>query len=362
MALEFSERGRGEQAPMRDPIRIAGREIRPGEQLSFDVPIVDLSIRTPMTMPLQVIHGAEEGPRLFISAALHGDEINGVEIVQRVMADPELAALRGTLIAVPIVNVFGFVAQKRYLPDRRDLNRSFPGSARGSLAARLAHLFLSEIVGNATHGIDLHTGAIHRTNYPQVRANLDQPETEKLARAFGAPVIINSGFREGSLRESAAKWRVPVLVYEAGEALRHDETGIAIGVRGVYNVMEALGMLPVKGALEAVGEPLIARSSTWVRAPQSGVLREPVALGSVVEEGATLGYVADPLGDGRVAVKGRREGLIIGLTNLPLVYEGDALFHLVRTVGDQVNAAELEVPAGGSGPDSEEADEALTYG
>ncbi|MGD9538705.1 MAG: succinylglutamate desuccinylase/aspartoacylase family protein [Alphaproteobacteria bacterium] len=347
---------------MRDPIRIAGQEIRPGEQLSFDVPIVDLSTRTPMTMPVQVIHGIEEGPRLFISAALHGDEINGVEIVQRVMADPALAALHGTLIAVPVVNVFGFVAQQRYLPDRRDLNRSFPGSARGSLAARLAHLFLSEIVGNATHGIDLHTGAIHRTNYPQVRANLDQPETEKLARAFGAPVIINSGFREGSLRESAAKWRVPVLVYEVGEALRHDEPGIAIGVRGVYNVMEALGMLPARREAEPAPEPLIARSSTWVRAPRSGVLREPVTIGSVVEKGATLGYIADPFGEERVEVKARGEGLVIGLTYLPLVYEGDALFHLVRTVGEQVNATELEVPAGGLGPDAEEADEALTYG
>jgi len=347
---------------MRDPIRIAGQEIGPGEQLSFDVPIVDLSTRTPMTMPVQVIHGVEEGPRLFISAALHGDEINGVEIVQRVMADPALATLRGTLIAVPVVNVFGFVAQQRYLPDRRDLNRSFPGSARGSLAARLANLFLSEIVGNATHGIDLHTGALHRSNYPQVRANLDQPETEKLARAFGAPVIINSGFREGSLRESAAKWRVPVLVYEVGEALRHDEPGIAIGVRGVYSVIEALGMLPARREADPAPEPLIARSSTWVRAPRSGVLREPVAIGSVVEKGATLGYIADPFGEERVAVNARGEGLVIGLTNLPLVYEGDALFHLVRTVGEQVNATELEVPAGGLGPDSEEADEALTYG
>lgn len=347
---------------MRDPIRIAGREIKPGEQLSFDIPIVDLSTRTPMTMPVQVIHGIEEGPRLFVSAAVHGDEINGIEIVHRLMADPGLAQLRGTLIAVPIVNVFGFVAQSRYLPDRRDLNRSFPGSARGSLASRLAHLFLTEIVANATHGIDLHTGAIHRTNFPQIRANLDQSETEKLARAFGAPVVINSGFREGSLRESASKWRVPVLVYEAGEALRHDGPSIEIGVRGVWNVMDALGMLPARRDGAPRTEPLIARSSTWARAPQSGVLRDAVALGAMVEKGAALGYVADPFGSGRSKVKSRTDGMVIGLTYLPLVYEGDALFHLVQSSGDQVDAEELDVPAGDLDQDWEDHDQALTYG
>jgi predicted deacylase len=347
---------------MRDPIRIAGHEIKAGEQASFDVPICDLSTRTTMTMPVQVFHGVEDGPRLFVSAAVHGDEINGIEVVQRLTADPDLAQLRGTLITVPIVNVFGFVAQSRYLPDRRDLNRSFPGSARGSLAARLAHLFLTEIVANSTHGIDLHTGAIHRTNYPQIRANLDQPETEKLARAFGAEVVINSGFREGSLRESASKWRVPVLVYEAGEALRHDEPSIAIGLRGVYNVMDALGMLALRNNAGPKVEALIARSSNWVRAPQSGVLREAVTLGSTVEKGATLGFVADPFGAGRTKVKSRSEGMVIGLTYLPLVYEGDALFHLVQSTGEQVDAEELDVPLSDPDQEWEDHDQALTYG
>lgn len=346
---------------MRDPIRIAGKEIKAGEQVSFDVPIVDLSTRTPMTMPIHVIHGAEDGPRLFVSAAVHGDEINGIEVVQRLMANPKLANIRGTLIAVPIVNVFGFVSQSRYLPDRRDLNRSFPGSARGSLASRLAHLFLTEVVANSTHGIDLHTGAIHRTNYPQIRANLDQPETEKLARAFGAKVVINSGFREGSLRESAAKWRVPVLVYEAGEALRHDEPSIEIGVQGVYNVMDALGMMSGIGKAGAA-DPLIARSSSWVRAPQSGVLRDPVSLGATVGKGDPLGFVADPFGTGRSKVKSRGDGMVIGLTYLPLVYEGDALFHLVQSSGEQVNAEELDVPTSDLDEEWEDHDQALTYG
>ncbi len=328
---------------MTKPVKLGGREVGPGESVTFELPVTDLSTHTPMTMPVRVIRGAREGPRLFVSAAVHGDEINGVEVVTRLLADRALRELRGTLIAVPIVNVLGFVGQSRYLPDRRDLNRSFPGSRTGSLAARLAHLFLNEIVANASHGIDLHTGAIHRCNWPQIRADLTDPETARLARAFGAPVVIDSSVREGSLREAAGQRGVPVLVYEAGEALRFDEAAIKRGVAGVLAVMRALDMLPEAGASPA--EPFVARSSSWVRAPRSGVLRNAVALGTVVEKGAVLGEVADSFGDNRTRVLARRAGMVIGGTFLPVVYEGDALFHLVDSAGDQVDAAQLDVPA-----------------
>ncbi len=321
---------------------IGGVTVPPGRREIIDLPITDLSTRTPMTMPVQVINGRRDGPRLFICAALHGDEINGVEIIRRVLRLSALKRLKGTLVAVPIVNVFGFISLSRYLPDRRDLNRSFPGSARGSLAGRLAHLFLDQVAGQCSHGIDLHTGAIHRDNYPQVRADLNDTETESMALAFGVPVVINADLREGSLREAARQGGVPVIVYEAGEALRFNEASIRAGVMGVVRVMRALGMLPPSKRRHRRADPLVARSSVWVRAPESGVLRPAVALGSHVREGDVLGVIADPFGENEATVVSRVGGVVIGRSNLPLVHEGDALFHVVQVEGTQVAARTLD--------------------
>ena len=209
---------------------IAGTEVSPGTRRTLELPVASLYSHAPMTLPVQVVCGRHDGPRLFVSAALHGDEINGVEIIRRLLRLPSLKKLRGTLLAIPIVNVYGFVNRSRYLPDRRDLNRSFPGSVRGSMAARLADLFLKEIVDRCNYGIDLHTGAIHRENLPQIRANLDDEETARIARAFHVPLLLNSDLRDGSLREIAAERGIPMLLYEAGEALRFDERAIRAGV------------------------------------------------------------------------------------------------------------------------------------
>ena len=326
---------------IRPPIIIGGVEVVAGERRTIDLPLADLSTHASMAMPVQVIHGRRDGPKLFVCAAMHGDEINGVEIVRRLLQLSSLNRLRGTLIAVPIVNVMGFITQSRYLPDRRDLNRSFPGSARGSLAGRLARLFVDEVVSKSTHGIDLHTGAIHRDNFPQIRGNLDDSETDRLARAFGVPAIINTGFREGSLREAAAKQDVPVIVYEAGEALRFDEACIRAGLNGVTNVMRNLGMLST--SKKPPNSPqLVIGSSTWVRAPQSGLVRATTALGSQVRSGETLGIVADPFGANELEIKAPADGVIIGRTNLPVVHEGDALFHIARHEGKQVIARSLD--------------------
>ena len=326
----------------REPITIGDVEVRAGSQATIDLPISDLSTRTPMTMPVQVFHGRREGPRLFVCAAVHGDEINGVEIIRRLLRLGAMKRLNGTLIAVPIVNVFGFVAQSRYLPDRRDLNRSFPGSASGSLTARLAHIFLTQIVGKATHGVDLHTGAIHRSNFPQVRANLDDPEVEQLAHAFAVPLVINTGYREKSLREAAMSKNVPVIVYEAGEALRFDEPCIRAGVKGVTRVMRELGMLTGSKGLREQRAPFVVRSSTWIRAPQSGVLRTAIHLGTQVKAGAVLGLISDAYGEHEVEITAKDDGVVIGRNNLPVVNEGDALFHVGRGIGTQVLARALD--------------------
>jgi len=313
------------------PLEISGITFLPGTKTTIELPVGKLYTHTPMTMPVHVVKGKKSGPRLFISAAIHGDEINGVEIIRRLLKLPALKRLKGTIIAVPIVNTYGLINHSRYLPDRRDLNRSFPGSEKGSLAARLAHVFMNEIVTQSTHGIDLHTGALHRENLPQIRANLDDDETHTLASAFNVPVIISSNLRDGSLREAASEYGIPTLLYEAGEALRFDEVSIRAGVKGIINVMRTLEMLPAtKRKTKKQTEPVVARSSSWVRAADSGILRTMVPLGSRVKKDTLLGVVTDPFGDTEANIASSFSGIVIGRTNLPLVNEGDALFHIAR--------------------------------
>lgn len=308
-------------------IEIGGTTIKPGTRVDVDLPIADLYTSTSLHMPVHIICGRQAGPVLFVSAAIHGDELNGVEIIRRLLKRKRLGSLKGTLLAVPIVNVHGFLNQSRYLPDRRDLNRSFPGSAKGSIAARLANLFIKKIVSKADYGIDLHTGAINRSNLPQIRANLDEPETLEIAKAFGAPVIINSDIRDGSLRACAADRGMPVLIYEAGEALRFDEISIRAGTRGILNVMRHIGMLPKLRNSKLI-TPVIAQSTAWVRAPDSGIFSAKTGLGKSVQAGQTLALICGPLGDKEESVVAPYDGIVIGQSNLPLAHEGDALFNL----------------------------------
>jgi len=310
---------------------INGQQISPGRRMTIDLPVPKLYTHTETTMPVHVVRGRKDGPRLFVCAAIHGDEINGIEIIRRLLKYGGLKRMAGTLVAVPIVNVYGIIHHSRYLPDRRDLNRSFPGSESGSLAARLAYLFMQQIVSQCTHGIDLHTGAVHRVNLPHIRANLDHPETERLARVFGVPVLLNSSFRDGSLRQSADEAGIPILLYEAGEALRFDELFIRAGVEGIKNVMRGLGMLPLtRRWQEKLAEPFVAHSSAWIRAPESGMLRTLIALGAHVQNNDLLGMISDPFGETEVEVRAQINGVVIGRTHLPLVNEGDALFHIAR--------------------------------
>jgi predicted deacylase len=308
-------------------ITIGDVTVAPGKRASINLPIADLYTGASLSMPVKVVNGVKAGPVMFVSAAIHGDELNGVEIVRRLLQRRSLASLRGTLLAVPIVNVHGFLERSRYLPDRRDLNRSFPGSAKGSIAARTANTFVKQIVSKADFGIDLHTGALNRTNLPQVRANLDDEQTVELARVFGAPVIISSTLRDGSLRQYAAESGFPMLVYEAGEALRYDEVAIRAGLRGVVRVMQHVGMLPRKSASKSV-RPVVADSTTWVRAPDSGIVSHKAELGDTVVQGQKLAIVSDPLGDAQETVRAPFDGIVIGRSTLPLAHEGEALFHI----------------------------------
>ena len=308
-------------------ISIGGEAIAPGQRRQIEIPVSRLPTQTLISLPVVVIHGSEPGPRLWLSAAIHGDEINGVDIIRQVLGIIKPKKLKGTLLAVPVVNVFGFIEQSRYLPDRRDLNRCFPGSPQGSLASRLAHLFMTEIVNHSTHGIDLHTAGQPRTNLPQIRANLDDPETYRCAKAFSAPLLLHANTRDGSLRQSASKKGIPILLYEAGEALRFDTESIRIGVEGIFRVMATLEMYE-NPFLPSQTNSIEVRKTQWVRASISGIFHLQVRLGQTVEKRELLGFITDTFGDTNIKVRSPQAGIVIGHTQNPLVNQGDGIINL----------------------------------
>lgn len=314
----------------RTGFEIGGQVVPPGHRKTVDLPVSSLSDHTPVTMSAHVVHGRTDGPRLFVSAGIHGDEVIGIEIVRRLLRSPKMKSLRGTLIVVPIVNSFGFINRSRYLPDRRDLNRCFPGSEGGSLAARLANLFLTEVVSRSDYGIDLHSAAVHRTNYPQIRVSPDDPEMRRLADVFGAPIVIRSPVREGSLRGAARDLGKKVLLYEAGEGLRFDEVSVRAGQAGILRVMGSLGMISGRGIAAAKAAPQFCPSSKWLRAPMGGLFRSFRSDGDTVRRDDVLGTVSDPFGEREREVTAPFDGIIVGRAVMPVVNEGDAVFHLAR--------------------------------
>ncbi len=312
-----------------DIIRVGDVHIPAGMSRRADLPVAQLPTQNEVSIPIQVVNGVENGPRLWVNAAIHGDEINGVEIVRELLGELDPQQMRGTVFAVPIVNVFGFVYESRYLPDRRDLNRSFPGSSGGSLAARLAHLFMTEIVAQCTHGIDLHTGSNERVNLPHIRAQLDDEATREFAEAFAAPVMLNSEGPEGSLRGAVQKVGKPILVFEGGEPRRFDPNSVAVGLEGILRVMDALGMRDHRPA-ELDYEPREVARKSWIRATRAGILRLQKYSGAHVQKGECLGTIGDAFGTETCEVNAVFDGQIISHVNNPLVHQGDAIIHLAE--------------------------------
>lgn len=313
------------------PITVGDVTVQPGRTARFELPFARLPTGTAASLPVAVVNGRYAGPHVWLSAAIHGDELNGIEIIRRVLRRVEARRLRGALLTVPIVNVFGFLNESRYLPDRRDLNRSFPGSRRGSLATRLAGLFMSEVVSQCTVGIDLHTATNHRINLPQVRADLDDPETLALVRAFGAPFAIHARLRDGSLRQAANERGIRMLLYEAGQAHRFDEDAITAGVEGVLRVLASLEMgdwdLPPAPSMRT------ARRTTWVRSRRGGIVNLEVDLGQEIEAGQVIGSIADSFGIRPTRIRAGAGGWVIARSLNPLVAPGDALAHLATEAG-----------------------------
>jgi predicted deacylase len=318
---------------------IAGQSIKPGERRKIELPTANLYTDTNMSLPVCVIRGRLEGPTVFISAAIHGDELNGIEIVRRLINRRSLRLHAGSLILVPVVNVYGVLNKSRYMPDRRDLNRTFPGSEQGSLAGRVAHRFFDEIVAQSNYGIDLHTGAVHRSNIPQIRANLDDDETRRLAEAFNVPVLINADLRDGSLRQAAVDAGVKVLLYEAGEALRFDELSIRAGLSGILNVLAHLGMIK-RNIVRREIKPFVAYSTTWLRAPCSGIIKSLKDIGDSVEKGECLAEIGTLFGEVLASLNSSRAGIIVGKQVIPLVQEGEAMFHIASFARDNEKVAE----------------------
>ena len=329
----------------RPSFSIGNLDVVAGRSAIGELPVSRLVTGTQISIPVNVFHGRHDGPVVWLSAAVHGDEIGGVEIIRRALASIDPRTLAGTIVAVPIVNVHGFLNGDRYLPDRRDLNRSFPGSPNGSLAARIANLFMTEIVERCDVGIDLHTGSDHRTNLPQIRADLDDERTRDLAIAFGAPFMMHAKLRDGSMRAAATSKGATVLLYEGGEAWRFDRAAIDAGVVGVGRVLARLGMvetteepMALDGSV-AAAPPAESRSSSWVRVRRSGIALIHVELGQIVERGEVIATVRDSVGRQLSRTRASRSGMVIGHTQQPLVNQGDAIIHIAELLDAETTRA-----------------------
>lgn len=309
-------------------LEVGGHEVAPGTRARVEIPVARFVTGERLSLPVEVLHGRHPGPRVWLSGAIHGDELDGVEIIREVLAELDPGRLSGAVLAVPVVNVFGFVAESRYLPDRRDLNRSFPGKANGSMAARLAHLFMTEVVQRCHVGLDFHCGSDDRQNHPQIRVNEGETEALRLARAFGAPVILPNKAPSGSLRHATGKAGVQTLVYEAGEAGRFTDSAVEVGVAGTRRVLHELGMIDEgPGAPGPVSEVL---DTQWVRASRSGICRIETPLGAEVRKGERLGGVFELLGEKETRIRAGIDGVVIGRRVNPLVHKGEAVVHLAR--------------------------------
>lgn len=308
------------------PLVIAGVRIEPDGSYDLHLEYSESYTGVSVSIPIKVIRAPKDGPCVFLTGLVHGDELNGLGIIQEVLFERTLQLSRGTLIAIPVVNIYGLEMHSRYLPDRRDLNRSFPGTAKGSLTSRLAQLIYKSIICHCDYGIDFHTAAVRRTNYPNIRADLHSPKVLELAKAFGCELIVHSSGYPGSLRRVAVRRGIPTIVLEAGEVWKIEPGIVEMGVRGTLNVLKYLRMVPGRRSTP-VYQTLIHKSR-WIRAERGGVLRFHVQAGDLVRAGQTLATNIGILGQKFNRIESPSDGVILGMTTMPAVKPGDPIFHL----------------------------------
>lgn len=306
---------------------INGIRIRPGQSVNIEIAIAKLPSHTLIDLPIFIKSSKKEGPVVLISGGIHGDEINGVVTAKRIMEelDEGLSLLKGTLIFIPLVNIYGFLSNSRTFPDGRDLNRSFPGSKKGSLAASIAFILSNEIIPQIDYGIDFHTGGRMLTNYPQIRVDYKDKEAVEMAKAFGTHFVLNSKCIEKSFRKEAYKAKKHIIVYEGGESMRIDDYAIEEGVNGSKRLLASLGM--IKDSPEPQ-HTVFLKESSWLRARASGIFNSSVKIGESIKKGQILARISDPYGQIKIPVKATSNGYIIGMNNLPVINAGDAIFHI----------------------------------
>lgn len=330
----------------RKSFRIAGQRVLQGESRTLALKFSESYLGSPATVPIHVMRAKKPGPRVLLTGCVHGDELNGLGIIRDLLYDQPPKLVRGTLICVPVVNVYGLEHHTRYLPDRRDLNRDFPGTDKGSISSRLAYVIFNEVVRQCDLMIDFHSAAVRRTNYPNVRADLSNPAVRALARSFGCELIVNGKGPVGSLRRSATAAGVPCVILEAGEVWKIESSVVEVGVRGVMNVLKNLEMVRGKVVLPRY-QTRISRT-TWVRAERGGTLSFAVNPGDIVEKGQVLATNYNIFGDERSQLLAPSDGVVLGMTTMPVVKPGDAAFHIAMLSRSTLNRIRKKVEEGSS--------------
>ncbi len=310
-------------------IVIGGETVSPGQYKLLSISIGRLPTGTLIDIPVYVFNAKEPGPTMLVQAGLHGDEINGVEIVRRMLHKKKFAIKKGAVIAVPILNIFGFIHYSRDVPDGKDVNRSFPGSKTGSLASRMAYHYVSEILPQIDFGIDLHTGGAQRSNYPQIRYTVGDVLSKDLATAFNAPFTFSSKLIKGSFRSVSHKMGKPTVVFEAGESMRFDTHSISEGIQGILNVLQHYGMIDKQESLSIEKkDSIILIDRKWLRAPTAGMFISEVVNGAPIKKNAILGIITDTFTLKIKTIKAPYDGFICAINNQAVVNQGDALFHV----------------------------------
>lgn len=314
---------------MPKPIEINGQIINPGDDKQVNIGIARLPTYTSIDLSIRIIRAKKDGPVILLTGGLHGDEINGIEIVRRLISNNNLNLTAGTIIAIPLMNVYGFIQNVRGVPDGKDINRSFPGTKTGSLAKLVAYTIVKEIIPKIDFGIDFHTGGASRANYPQIRCVVGNEKNIELANAFAPPIILHSGLIDKSFRKAAFKKGKPIIVYETGESMRFDNFGIQTAIDGTYRLLNHYGMR--EGTIPIDYTPEIFKKSTWIRSKVAGIFNPKIKLGDKVTTRQTVGKITDPYGNESFRVVNSKEGRVIGLNNSPVVHKGDAILHIATS-------------------------------
>lgn len=310
-------------------ITIGGTTVKPGQNKLVHINIDRLPTGTLIDIPIYVFNSKLPGPTILIQAGLHGDEINGIEVVRRMLSEKKFNLLKGAVIAVPILNIFGFIHFSRDVPDGKDVNRSFPGTKSGSMASRIAYHYTKEILPHIDFGVDLHTGGGQRHNYPQIRYTQEDKKSVELAKLFNAPLSFPSSLIKGSFRKTAFNLNKPIIVYEAGESMRFDDYSINLGVRGVLNILEHFGLIPASVEEKVQQEASVQLDNRkWLRAPTAGMFIPKISNGSEFNKDQVIGIVSDTFAKRTKRIKAPYDGLVFCINHQAVVNQGDALFHV----------------------------------